>query len=71
MIWGQRSERCPERRKILVGPELSKEGAVAVGAGLGAAGAIARGPNPDREAASMNGRESLANSRNHSSLLLE
>lgn len=44
---------------------------MAVGAGLGAAGAIARGPNPDREAASMNGRESLANSRNHSSLLLE
>ena len=48
-----------------------KELAMSVGAGHGATGAIARGHNPDRGAASMNGKESLANSRNHSGLVLE
>lgn len=44
---------------------------MSVGAGHGDSGAIARGHNPDTGAASMNGKESLANSRNHSGLVLE
>lgn len=44
---------------------------MSVGAGHGDSGAIARGHNPDTGAANMNGKESLANSRNHSGLVLE
>lgn len=49
-----------------MGPEVSKEVAMSVGAGH-----AAKGPNPDRGAASMNGRASLASSRNHGGLVLE